>query len=62
MRRDFKDFSARYQRLSTDEKKALVMSSRRKFWEGMVKEFGSGGSEAEEAHTAEVEKRAGVSA
>jgi hypothetical protein len=62
MRRDFRDFSARYQRLSTDEKKALIMSSRRKYWDGLVKQFGQRGTDAEEAHTAEVEKRAGVSA
>lgn len=57
IRRDFKEFSARYQRLTTEEKKALIMSTRRKFWEGMLKQYGQRGDEAEEVRTADVERR-----
>lgn len=53
-------FSRQYQRLSAPEKEALKVEARRKWWDGMVSQFGDRSALVadEEAATREVEKRA----
>ncbi|WWD15643.1 hypothetical protein CI109_100065 [Kwoniella shandongensis] len=61
---DFARFSKRYQSLSGEQKQALIMDSRRKWWEGMSQIHGGGAgltptsAVEEEGRTKELENRA----